>query len=168
MSDVVEAHDQGITHSYVVHYPPHPPRTDDPHYKDFNHYHRTNGPTARCALAVHATLDGDADPVRQDAKPHRLIGAGEQRAGCDVTSPLELHHSHIEFSLQNGVDLALLERDYPGISNAEEVGAWVESADNLTWYCVFHHRGPGGAHTAAASDFEAEKYVRGLISGRAK
>lgn len=159
----VAAHDQTAAHRYIVHYPPHPPRTSDPHYKDFNAYHRRTKADARCMFALHATVDGDAAPTRQTGKPKRLIGPGEERAGCDTTSPLELHHSHIEFSLQNGVDLALLERDYPGVSNADEVGAWVESADNFMWLCVFHHRGPGGAHTASASDWEAEKYVRGLI-----
>jgi hypothetical protein len=160
----VPAHDQRESHAYLVHFPAHPARANDPHYVDFNHFHRKFGPTARCALAIHADLVGDSEPARQGAAPHRLIGAGETRAGCDVEHPMELHHSHVEFSLQNGVDLALLEKDYPGISNPNEVGAWVESAANFDWYCAFHHRGPGGAHTAAASDFEAEKYVRGLIS----
>ncbi len=163
-NEPVAAHEQIASHKYVVHYPEHPARTSDPHYVDFNHFHKANGPTARCAYAVHADLEGDPVPTRQDAAPHRLIGPGETRAGCDTTSPMELHHSHIEFSLQNGVDLQLLEKDYPGIANPDEIGAWVESAANFTWYCVFHHRGPGGAHTAAASDFEAEKYVQNLIS----
>lgn len=161
----VAAHDQVQSHRYVVHFPPHPARTSDPHYVDFNHYHQEYGPDARCEYAVHATLPGDADPVRQTDAPHRLIGPGEALAGCDTTHPMELHHSHIEFSLQNGVDLALLEKDYPGVSNPNEVGAWVESGANFAWYCVEHHRGFGGAHCAAASDFEAEKYVNGLISG---
>ena len=160
---VVAAHDQTVGHRYLVHFPPHPPRESDPHYKDFNAYHRRTHDAARCAFALHATLDGDPDPVRQDAAPRRLIGPGEQRAGCDVEHPMELHHSHIEFALQNGIDLALLEKDYPGVSSPDEVGAWIESAANLTWLCVEHHRGAGGAHTAAASDYEAEKYVRGLI-----
>jgi hypothetical protein len=34
---------------------------------------------------------------------------------------LELHHSHIEFSLQNGVSLKALEKDYPGVSNPNEI-----------------------------------------------
>jgi hypothetical protein len=161
----VDAHDQGETHRYLVHFPEHPARKNDPHYVDFNHFHRKNGPTARCLFAVHADLDDDPTPARQPGKPHRLIGAGEARAGCDTTSPIELHHSHVEFSLQNGVDLALLEKDYPGISNPAEIGEWVESAANLVWLCVFHHRGPGGAHTASASDWEAERYVRNLIQG---
>lgn len=161
---MTDAHDQTETHHYIVHFPPHPARTDDPHYRDFNHFHRTYGPTARCLFAEHASLPDDPAPTLQSAAPHRHIGLGEQRAGCDVTSPMELHHAHVEFALQQGVDLALLEKDYPGISSPDEVGAWVESGANFMWLCVFHHRGPGGAHTASASDWEAEKYVQGLIS----
>lgn len=139
------AHEQAETRHYTVHYPPHPARTEDPHYKDFNH--------------LHAQWKKDPDKWR--------CAVGARRSDfteCDLAKPLELHHSHVEFSLQNGVDLAWLETDYPGISNPDDVGAWVESADNLEVLCVFHHRGHGGVHVAAAADFEAEKYVRGLIS----
>lgn len=134
------AHDQATTHHYVAHYPPHPPRTEDPHYRDFEAYRRRTHATAKCAIGEH----------RSDFSE------------CD--GGLELHHAHVEFSLQNGVDLAWLEKDYPGISNPDDVGAWVESAANLQWLCEFHHRGHGGVHVASASDFEAEKYVRGLIT----
>lgn len=138
---VVAAHDQAATHHYTVHYPAHPPREGDPHYRDFEHFRKATKDTAVCHFA-------------------------ERRRGdtseCD--GGLELHHAHVEFSLQNGVDLAVLEADYPGISNPDEVGAWVESAANLVWYCAKHHRGHGGVHTASASDFEASVYVRGLIS----
>jgi hypothetical protein len=77
---------------------------------------------------------------------------------------LELHHAHIEFALQQGVDLAALEVDYPGVSDPDAVGAWVESADNLRWLCVHHHRGPAGAHSITHSDFEAQQYVLGLVT----
>ena len=83
---------------------------------------------------------------------------------CDLEAPLELHHSHVEFSLQNGIELKWLEKDYPGISDPNNVGSWVESADNLQVLCVKHHRGHGGVHVAAAADYEASKYVRGLIT----
>lgn len=136
VTPVTPAHIQAETHRYVVHYPDHAPRTDDPHYKDFEAYRRKTHATAVCAM----------------------IRSG----GCEGV--LELHHAHVEFALANGVDLALLEADYPGISNPEEVGAWVETEANLVWLCTFHHRGHGGVHVASASDFEAEKYVRGLIS----
>jgi len=138
----VPAHAQKAAHSYSIHYPAHPAREDDPHYKDFEEYHRRTRATAKCAVGEHR---GDFSE-------------------CSLDKPLELHHSHVEFSLQNGVDLAWLEKDYPGISDPDQVGAWVESADNLTWLCEFHHRGSGGVHVAAAADYEAEKYIRGLIS----
>jgi hypothetical protein len=138
----VAAHDQAETRRYVVHFPAHPPRTGDPHYADFEAYRRKTHKTAKCAIGEH----------RNDfSECHGL---------------LELHHAHVEFSLQNGVDLAWLEKDYPGISDPDRIGAWVESADNLTWLCVAHHRGSGGVHNASASDYEAEKYVRGLIGPR--
>ena len=138
------AHDQAETRHYTVHFPAHPAREDDPHYKDFNHLHRVlkADPEAwQCAIGKHR---GDFSE-------------------CDLSKPLELHHAHVEFSLQQGVDLKWLAVDYPGIEDPEAVGAWVESAANLLVLCVFHHRGHGGVHVASASDFEAEKYVRGLI-----
>jgi len=137
----IEEHDGNITHHYTIHYPAHPERTSDPHYKDFNAYRRRTKDTAKCAIGLH----------RNDFSE------------CDLKSPLELHHSHIEFSLQNGVELKWLEADYPGVSDPDTVGAWIETADNLEWLCLFHHRGHGGVHTAAYADVEAEKYVRGLI-----
>jgi hypothetical protein len=136
---MTEAHDQNVTHKYLVHYPAHPPRKGDPHYVDFEAYRRKTKDTAKCAIGEH----------RNDYS--------------ECQGGLELHHAHVEFSLQNGVDLKWLELDYPGISDPNTVGAWVESAANLEWLCEFHHRGHGGVHVTAASDFEAEKYVRGLI-----
>lgn len=146
MSDdkTVAAHDQAISNRYVVHYPPHPPRKSDPHYKDFS--------------AIHRRWKADPDKWQCEIGKHR-----GDFSECDLTKPLELHHSHVEFSLQNGVDLKWLEKDYPGISDPDHVGAWVESEANLMVLCVNHHRGHGGIHHAAAADYEAAKYVRGLI-----
>lgn len=142
---IVPAHVQQMSHRYQVHYLEHGARADDPHYKDFEHYHRTT--------------KNDPD-IYQCAVGKRRGDFSE----CTLDLPLELHHTHIEWALQNGVDLTLLERQYPGVSNAEEVGAWVESAANLEWLCQFHHRGHGGAHVASASDFEGQHFVKGLIS----
>lgn len=134
-----DAHEQRVSHSYTVVYPAHEPRTTDPHYRDFEAYRKAHVATAVCQFVA------------------------ETGVTTECAGGLELHHSHIEFSLQNGVDLAVLEKFYPGVSNPDEVGAWVESGANLTFYCAFHHRGHGGVHSAAAADFEAEKFVRGLI-----
>jgi len=134
------AHEQGAHHRYIMHYPEHGPREDDPHYKDFEHYRRHTVNSAICAFADE--VDDDSD--------------------CD--GPLELHHAHIEFALTNGVDFARLEHVYPGISNPDDVGAWVESVTNFQWLCRWHHRGHGGVHCAAAADYEASKFVTGLIT----
>lgn len=143
--DDVPAHDQKTTHTYVVHFPAHEPREDDPHAADFREYkrRRKEDGTYHCDFAVQHR-DGDFTE-------------------CDLTKPLEAHHTHVEFALQNGVDIALLEADFEGISQ-HDIGAWIDSDANLTLLCVFHHRGHGGVHVASAADFEGEKYVRGLIS----
>jgi hypothetical protein len=136
----IAAHSQAISHHYTVHYPDHAPREGDPNYKDFDAYRRKTKDGAQCAVGAH----------RNDFSECR----GE----------LELHHAHIEFALMNGIDLHWLEVDYPGVGDPSVIGKWVESAENLVWLCLFHHRGHGGVHSASASDFEGEKFVRGLIS----
>lgn len=150
----VAAHSAVQSHHYIVHFPEHPARKDDPHYVDFDHYHRLHRATARCYVGEHIGFDECLDAQGNLC----VIDAAGQMSG------LELHHAFVEFSLQNGIDLAALEIDFPGISDPTQVGAWVESDPNFMWLCVFHHRAAGGAHTASASDWTAERYVRGLIS----
>lgn len=136
---MVDAHDQTFTHHYTVRYPAHPEREDDPHYADFREYRRRTKDTAVCAKAT-------------------AIGSTDECGGG-----MELHHAHVEFAMQNGIDLAVLEDHYPGISNPSQVGAWVESAENLVWLCERHHRSDAGVHVASASDYEAETFIRDLI-----
>jgi len=135
----VPAHDQHTTHSYYIRYPAHEPRESDPHYKDFHAYRKRTVATAKCAIGEH----------RNDFS--------------ECHGPLQLHHGIIEFAVMNAVNLEWLEVDYPGISNPDEVGAWIETAANLVWLCTFHHIGDGGVHVLSSSDYTAEKYVRGLI-----
>jgi hypothetical protein len=141
----VLAHDQSVAHRYVLHYPDHAPRESDPHYADFHAYkqkRRDNG-TFVCDFATE----------------HR----GGDTSECATDVPLECHHRFIEFAVLNEVDLALLEKDYPGVSQMS-VGAWVESAANLSLFCRLHHRGHAGVHVASAADFASTAYVRGLVS----
>lgn len=150
----IAAHEGAETHHYMMHFPEHPAREDDPHYKDFDAYHRANRGTARCYIGERIGFGECLDAQGKPAAPPE--GGGEQPG-------LELHHAHVEFSLQNGINLAALEKDYPGISNPDEVGAWVESGANFRWYCAYHHRSQAGAHAASHSDFEASQYINGLI-----
>jgi hypothetical protein len=142
---LVAAHDQAKSDHYIVHYPEHGARESDPNYRDFDHYHR----------------------VTKNNPEIYQCSVGKRRgdfSDCTLDLPLELHHSHIEWALQNSVNLEFLEKQYPGVSNPDELGKWIESAINLEWLCQFHHRGHGGAHYANASDFEAEHFVANLIA----
>lgn len=146
MSDdkAVEAHVQKVSHNYAIRYPEHSAREDDPHYVDFNHLHR----------------EWKKDPDKWQCHIGQRRGDFSE---CSLDKPLELHHAHIEFALLNAVELSWLEKDYPGISDYDKLGAWVESAENLLVLCQFHHRGHGGIHVASSSDYEGLKYIRGFI-----
>ena len=139
----VPAHEQQVTHTYLVHYPTHAPRKSDPYYRTFEAYRKRTVATARCQFAI--------DRHGDDSE-------------CDLAHPLELHHHHIELAMMNEVDFALLEPFYPGISNPRKLGEWINGADNLVYYCRWHHRGHAGVHSATSSDFEASHFVRHLIS----
>jgi hypothetical protein len=151
----VPEHDGAQSHHYVVHFPPHPARQNDPHYKDFSAFHTANRAAARCYIGERIGF-GDCRDAQGSPCPPPAAGG--------VQPGLELHHAHIEFSLQNGISLVALEIDYPGVSDPSMVGAWVESGANFRWLCVNHHRGAAGAHTAAHADYEASQYILGLIS----
>lgn len=151
---MTDAHRQIQHHTYWVVYPEHEPREDDPHYKDFNAYHRRTRATARCFVGERIGFHTCGDLHGSPCLP---VEGGQQPS-------LELHHTHIEFALQNGVDLKALEHDYPGVSDPDTLGAWVESAANLRWLCQWHHRGPIGAHKAAHADWEGSVYINNLLS----
>lgn len=137
------AHDQSATHKYTIHYPEHLPREDDPHYKAFNAYRRHHIDSAVCYVG--------------------------ERAGHDqCAGGLELHHTVLEFATVNAADPKALHKDFPEIpedATPEQIADWAESSPGeFRFLCVFHHRGHGGAHTAAHADWEAQLYVPGLIS----
>jgi hypothetical protein len=155
----VPEHSQQESHSYVVAYPAHPARDGDPHYVDFHAYHRKHRAAARCYIGERIGFTDCRDAQGIPVPPP--VGEGEQDG-------LELHHAHVEFSLTNGISLVALEVDYPGISNPDEVGKWVESGENFRWYCAYHHRSQSGAHAASHSDFEASQYILGLITSAPK
>lgn len=141
----VAEHVQRITHNYIVRYPAHPGRADDPWHADFEEFKRR----------------------RQTSGSYYCDFSQQFRSGdsseCNLTAPLEAHHSIIEYALQNGVDIKLLEQFYPGVSQMG-IGKWIDSDQNLTLLCLWHHRGHGGVHIISAADYAAYKFVRGLIA----
>ena len=153
---MTDAHDQNENHQYIVHYPEHGPRKSDPNYKDFNAYHKKTRSTARCYIGEHVGYNDC-----RDAQGNDVPAPNDPKNKQDG---LELHHTHIEFALTNGVNLEALEKDYPGVSDPTKIGAWVESGSNFRWLCCFHHRAAGGAHTASHSDWEGSQYIQNLIT----
>lgn len=116
---MTEAHTQCQTVHIVEFYPEHEPREDDPHYHLFN------------------------------AARKRLCALGKLICWrCGSTENIQLHHSVIEFSLANGVDLSLFEADYPEfhITSDEEFLAFVESEGNLLPLCANCHIGKEAIH----------------------
>jgi hypothetical protein len=143
------AHEQNVTNRYTISYPAHEPRASDPHYKDFRAWKKRQRAEGRWRCGWAVLVDDDTD--------------------CDLSTPLEAHHSHIEFALANAVDLARLEHVYPGVSDPAQVGEWIEGDSNLVLLCAKHHRGAGtGVHHLSASDYEASHFVVNVFRDPAK
>lgn len=114
------AHTQKTTIHLEMWFPDHEPRATDPHYALFNQ--------ARARLARQGLLKCQV---------------------CGTSGNIQLHHSRVEFSLVNGVDLEKLAHRYPDllpeITDAA-FQAFVEGPQNLTPLCVEHHIGRLGIH----------------------
>jgi len=132
----VPAHDQTFTNRYVVGYFAHEPRADDPHKIDFDAWKQRQRDSGNWRCSWAAKIDDDSE--------------------CDLTKPLEAHHSHLELALMNNVNFTHLEHLYPGISDPDKVGAWIDGDANLTLYCCKHHRAvSAGIHHLDGAMWEA-------------
>lgn len=105
----------------LEHIPSHEPRAGDKHYAAFN------------------------------AARRRLKKAGLLKCvvcGSEGTreQPIELHHSHVEFSFQNGVDVAKLNELYGLHLDETSFTDWINSPGNLEPLCLTHHRGLEAVH----------------------
>ena len=136
---VTPAHDQSVDNKYIVHYPAHYPRQQDPQYPLFEAYRKQTVATAKCYI-------------------------GERVGFQYCTGGLELHHAHLEFSTVNGALWQAVAKDYPSVTDENALQAWAESEPNFRWLCQYHHRGHAGAHVASHADWEAGQYVPGLLS----
>jgi hypothetical protein len=131
---MTEAHDQRLTLHLLTHVPAHEPREDDPHYHLFN---QVKARMKRQGL-MRCVIDDDY-------------------CGGNV----ELHHSHIEFSQQGGVDLDKINKQLGlDLDDDEEFQQWIESPGNLEPLCEVHHRTHFGIHVIPGPLWEPLRYRR--------
>lgn len=138
---VVAAHRQIVTNRYLIAYPDHQPRKNDPHKVDFDAWKRRQRKLGKWRCAWAAEVDDDSE--------------------CDLSKPLEAHHSHLELALLNSVSYKRLEHFFPGISDPVKAGAWIDGDLNLILYCARHHRSlDGGVHHLDAAIWESAKILK--------
>jgi hypothetical protein len=116
---VIAAHSQGFSLHLSLFYPDHEPREQDPHYPFFRAARRR---------------------IQAAGRLHCVI------PGCHLAGAIELHHSKVEFALQNGIDVPEFNRLYGLHLDAASFLEWIEGEGNLEPLCVSHHRGALGVH----------------------
>lgn len=133
---VTDAHSvtQHLTIQYT--YPAHEPRRSDPHYKAFN--------AARRRLERLGALKC-------------WIGNGD----CSH-EPIELHHSTVEFSLANIVDVQHFAALYPEfrVESDEDFLAAIESEAGMLPLCLRRHRGDIGIHSILYSPWLVQRFKK--------
>jgi hypothetical protein len=132
--DVTEAHDQRMTVHIITHVPEHQPREDDPHYHLFT-----------------------AAKARMKRQGLWRCAINDDYCGGNV----ELHHTHIEFSQTNGMDLKKVNEAFGlHLEKDDEFQAWIESPGNLEPLCEVHHRTHYGVHMLPGPLWEPLRYRR--------
>src|SRR5690348_14803325 len=112
MADLVPAHDQRQTIHLTLHVEAHEPRRGDPHYSLF-------------------------EQARARLKKLGLLVCAIASPMC--SGPVELHHSHVEFSLITMVDPAKVARACGlHFDDDEDFQRWIESPGNLEPLCANH------------------------------
>jgi hypothetical protein len=72
---------------------------------------------------------------------------------------LETHHSEIEWAAANGVDLALVMRDFPALQDREALRSWLDSEGNMLVLCATHHRGSRtGIHSISYPAWKLQRW----------
>jgi len=129
---MTEAHDQRLTLHLLTHVPAHEPREDDPHYHLF-------------------------EQVRARMKRQGLLKCAINDHYCGGN--VELHHSHVEFSQANGVDLNKINKALGlDLDDDEEFYEWINSPGNLEPLCEVHHRTHFGVHVIPGPLWEPLRY----------
>ena len=96
-----------------IFYPPHDPRKASTEYVKVHH---------------HLVVELDT--------PCWICGITYSQGGA-----METHHDEIEWAAANGVDLQLVMKDFPDITDADKLHQWIDSEGNMLVLCEKHHRG---------------------------
>jgi hypothetical protein len=131
---ITVAHNAAMTLHLLTHIPEHHTRESDPHYHLFEQ--------AKARLKKQGLWKCAIDDELCDGVP-------------------ELHHTHVEFSAINAVDLHDVERAFGlHFKNNEEFQEWVESPGNLEVLCSNHHRAHYGIHVIPGPLWEALRFKK--------
>lgn len=127
-------HDAMQTLHILTHVPEHAPREDDPHYRLF-----------------------EAAKARLKRQGLWKCVIGDSRCGGEM----ELHHTHVEFSLINSADPLKIQQALGlHFESDEDFQKWAESPGNLEVLCATHHRTKLGVHVLPAALWEANRWMR--------
>jgi hypothetical protein len=137
---MVKAHTTTQHLTLVEVFPDHSARTEDPHYHVFNE-------------------------TRRRLKRLGKLKCWIDNADCSP-GPIELHHSLVEYSLANIVDVEHFRELYPefGVEDDDSFLDWVNSEGNLLPLCVQHHRGVLGIHSVHYSGWIVQRVMKDGIT----
>ena len=143
------AHSQHVTYTVEEWFPAHLPRKSDPHYTVFNKTRKRLKALGRLVCWRCGIKDGD-----------RLLD--DEGKPTDVKASIELHHSIVEYSLANAVDISEFGKLYPElhVEDDETFLQFVESEGNLLPLCVKCHRGKQGIHCVQYPGWLLERFKK--------
>jgi hypothetical protein len=130
----IPAHIQRTTIRIEEMVPYHPTRTDDPYYHIFNQQRNRMKKLGLLICAVCGAKDGEKE--------------------------IEVHHTEVEFSMSEGIDVAKFAALHPDLNITDDATfqAFVEGEHNLTPLCVEHHTGMHGIHVLPYPFWNLQKY----------
>jgi hypothetical protein len=72
---------------------------------------------------------------------------------------METHHDHVEWAAANGIDLSLIVRDFPALTDTAALRHWLDSEGNMLVLCAAHHRGSRtGIHSITYPAWQLQRY----------
>lgn len=94
---------------------------------------------------------------------HLVYGLDEPCWICGIRhstgGAMETHHAHVEWAAANGIDLALIVRDFPDLTDAPKLRDWLDSEGNMLVLCAKHHRGSRtGIHSITYPAWLLQRY----------